>query len=97
MLAILTGWLSGVSGPALVVVAIASSVPSAPNGYMLARQMGGDAPLLARILTAQIVFALFSIPAALAAAAIWRPDARSRKAARGFRIRSCGQKRKRRA
>ncbi|HMN52160.1 MAG TPA: AEC family transporter [Xanthobacteraceae bacterium] len=72
-LAILTGWLSGVSGPALVVVAIASSVPSAPNGYMLARQMGGDAPLLARILTAQIVFALFSIPAALAAAAYLAP------------------------
>ncbi len=35
-------------GPALAVIAIASSVPSAPNGYMLARQMGGDAPLLAR-------------------------------------------------
>jgi len=41
----------GLSGVALSVVAIASSVPSAPSGYVLARQLGGDAPLLARILT----------------------------------------------
>lgn len=68
-IAVGVGWLSGVSGPALTVVAIASSVPSAPNGYMLARQMGGDAPLLARILTIQIFVALLSIPAALFIAA----------------------------
>jgi hypothetical protein len=36
---------------------------------MLARQMGGDAPLLARILTIQIFVALVSIPAALFIAA----------------------------
>jgi malonate transporter len=68
-IAIGVGWLSGVSGAALSVIAIASSVPSAPNGYMLARQMGGDAPLLARILTIQIFVALVSIPAALFIAA----------------------------
>jgi predicted permease len=45
-IAIGTGYFAGVSWPALAVIAIASSVPSAPNGYMLARQMGGDAPLL---------------------------------------------------
>lgn len=72
-LAITTAWLLGVSGPALAVVAIASSVPSAPNGYMLARQMGGDAPLLARILTIQIFVALVSIPAALALVALIAP------------------------
>lgn len=64
-IAIATGHFAGVTGPALAVIAIASSVPSAPNGYMLARQMGGDAPLLARILTIQIFVALVSIPAAL--------------------------------
>ncbi len=64
-----TGYLLGVTGPALAVVAIASAVPSAPNGYMLARQMGGDAPLLARILTIQTFVALLSIPAALFVAA----------------------------
>jgi len=68
-IAITTGYLVGATGAALAVVAIASAVPSAPNGYMLARQMGGDAPLLARILTIQILVALVSIPAALAAAA----------------------------
>jgi malonate transporter len=72
-IAIGTGYFSGVTGPALAVIAIASSVPSAPNGYMLARQMGGDAPLLARILTIQIFVALASIPAALAAAALLTP------------------------
>lgn len=72
-LALSVAWLAGVSGPALAVVAIASSVPSAPNGYMLARQMGGDAPLLARILTIQIFTALVSIPLALAIAAWLSP------------------------
>lgn len=68
-IAIATGYFAGVTGPALAVIAIASAVPSAPNGYMLARQMGGDAPLLARILTIQIFVALFAIPAALFIAA----------------------------
>jgi predicted permease len=35
----------GLAGPPLLVVAIASSVPSAPGAYILARHMGGDAPL----------------------------------------------------
>ncbi len=73
LIAITTAYLLGVSGPALAVVAIASSVPSAPNGYMLARQMGGDAPLLARILTIQTFAALASIPAALSVAALIAP------------------------
>jgi malonate transporter len=73
LIAITTAYYLGVSGPALAVVAIASSVPSAPNGYMLARQMGGDAPLLARILTIQTFAALVSIPAALAIAALIAP------------------------
>lgn len=72
-IALATGYFSGVTGAALAVIAIAASVPSAPNGYMLARQMGGDAPLLARILTIQIFVALASIPAALAVAARLTP------------------------
>ncbi|MBX3280798.1 MAG: AEC family transporter, partial [Acidobacteria bacterium] len=64
-IALTVAYFAGVTGAALAVIAIASSVPSAPNGYMLARQMGGDAPLLARILTIQMLVALVSIPAAL--------------------------------
>ncbi|WP_205916827.1 AEC family transporter, partial [Pseudomonas viridiflava] len=43
----------GLTGSELVVVAVTAAVPSAPNGYVLARRMGGDAPLLAEILTLQ--------------------------------------------
>lgn len=68
-IAIGIGYFAGVGWPALAVIAIASSVPSAPNGYMLARQMGGDAPLLAHILTIQIFVAIASIPLALFVAA----------------------------
>lgn len=55
----------GVSGAALIVVAIASSVPSAPGAYILARQMGGDAPMYAQILTVQTLVALLTIPLVL--------------------------------
>lgn len=49
--------------PELVVAGIlATAVPTAANGYLVARQMGGDADLYADILTWQTVLALFSIP-----------------------------------
>lgn len=60
----LASWL-GLSGAPLAIVAIVASVPTAPTSYILARQMGGDAPLIARILTFQTVVALISITAAL--------------------------------
>jgi hypothetical protein len=62
------GHLLGLSGTSLAVVAIASSVPSAPGGYVLARQMGGDAELLAQILTLQTVLAALTMPIAIALA-----------------------------
>jgi predicted permease len=65
-LAIGLGYWMGVSGAALTVVAVASSVPSAPGAYILARQMGGDAPLYAHILTLETVAALVTIPVVLA-------------------------------
>lgn len=42
--------------------ALMLSVPAASNGYVLARQMGGDADLYADILTWQIALSLFAIP-----------------------------------
>lgn len=59
----------GLSGLELAVVAIAAAVPSAPNGYVLARQMGGDAPLLAQMLTLQIIAAAATLPVV-----IWLAD-----------------------
>ncbi|MXQ11060.1 AEC family transporter [Microvirga makkahensis] len=52
----------GVSGNDLLVTIIAASVPSAAAGYVLARQMGGNAPLMAEILTLQTLLALGSMP-----------------------------------
>jgi predicted permease len=67
-LAVGFAWWIGLTGSPLAVVAVASSVPSAPGAYILARQMGGDAPLYARILTVQTVAAFLTMPVALAAA-----------------------------
>lgn len=56
----------GLSGTALAVVVICSSVPTASGGYVLARQMGGDAPLIAEMITVQTLIAMVSMPIALA-------------------------------
>ncbi len=52
----------GLSGTALAVVAYSAAVPTASNGYILARQMGGDANLFAQIFTLQTVVAAFTLP-----------------------------------
>jgi malonate transporter and related proteins len=57
----LAGW-AGVSGNDLIVTIIAASVPTASAGYVLARQMGGNAPLMAEILTLQTLLALLTMP-----------------------------------
>jgi hypothetical protein len=67
VLAISIGYALGLSGAPLAMVAVVSSVPTAPAGYILARQMGGDAPLIARILTFQTALAFVTITLALAA------------------------------
>ncbi|WPO40095.1 AEC family transporter [Tardiphaga sp. 42S5] len=58
----------GLSGANLAVVVCCASVPSASNGYILARQMGGDAPLLAQILTIQTTLAVLTMPVFIALA-----------------------------
>ncbi|PVE23147.1 AEC family transporter [Microvirga sp. KLBC 81] len=62
VMAVLFATSAGVSGDDLVVTIIASSVPSAAAAYVLARQMGGNAPLMAEILTLQTLLALGSMP-----------------------------------
>jgi hypothetical protein len=56
----------GLSGANLVIVAACSAVPSSPSAYVLARQMGGDAPLLAQIITLQTILAAITMPIAIA-------------------------------
>lgn len=54
------------TGPSLAVVGCCASVPAASNAYVLAREMGGDAPLLAQILTLQTLVALVTMPLVIA-------------------------------
>lgn len=58
----------GLKGEVIILLAICGAVPTAMNGYLLARQMGGDAPLYAAAATVQTAASFFTIPAALAVA-----------------------------
>ncbi|MGT2500877.1 AEC family transporter [Bradyrhizobium guangxiense] len=64
----LAAWF-GLSGASLAIVAICAAVPTSPSAYVLARQMGGDAPLLAQIITLQTILAAITMPVAIALAA----------------------------
>lgn len=65
-LAVGIGVALGLGEVDLLIVAVGASVPSAPNGYVLARQMGGDAPLLAEMLTVQTILAAVTMPLVIA-------------------------------
>lgn len=56
----------GLSGSNLAIVAVCSAVPASSSAYVLARQMGGDAPLLAQIITLQTILAAITMPIAIA-------------------------------
>jgi predicted permease len=55
----------GVSGPALTMTVVAAAVPTATAAYFLARDLGGDAPLMAEITTMQTLLALATLPLAV--------------------------------
>jgi len=59
------GLAFGLSGVGLAVVACCSAVPSATNAYILARQLGGNAPLMAHILAVQTLLAVVTMPIAI--------------------------------
>jgi len=54
--------LLGVSGVTLHVAILSAAMPTASGSYILARQMGGDAPLMAEILTVHTLIAIVTIP-----------------------------------
>ena len=66
MLAVALALWFGISGPSLVNVAVCSAVPTSSSAYVLARQMGGDAPLLAQIITLQTILAAVTMPVVIA-------------------------------
>lgn len=55
----------GVRGENLNYLGLCAAVPTAMNGYLLAKKMGGDAPLYAAVTTLQTIVSFFSIPLAL--------------------------------
>lgn len=56
----------GISGSSLVIVAVCAAVPTSSSAYVMARQMGGDAPLLAQIITLQTILAALTMPIVIA-------------------------------
>jgi hypothetical protein len=55
----------GVAGTAKTAALICAAVPGASSSYILARQLGGDAPLMANITTAQTLAAMLTMPVML--------------------------------
>lgn len=62
VLAIGGALLLGISGTPLAIAVISSSVPTATSSYILARQLGGDAPLAANLIAMQTVLSLITMP-----------------------------------
>lgn len=52
----------GLSGTALGVITLYGGLPGAPSAYVLARQLGGDAALMAGMLTAATLAAFITLP-----------------------------------
>ena len=52
----------GVTGAAAKVLIVFHALPTAPSAYIMARQLGGDARLMAGILTAQTALAVITLP-----------------------------------
>lgn len=52
----------GVTGLALSILILCASIPTAANGYLFAKKMGGDAPLYAATSTAQTILSFLTIP-----------------------------------
>jgi hypothetical protein len=59
-------WAFGIDGQPQAVAILASAVPTGAASYILARQLGGDAPLIAGILTAQVAAAAVTLPIVVA-------------------------------
>jgi len=55
-------WILGLEGLMVQVAVLLATLPTATSAYILARQLGGDAPLMAGIISGQTLLAMASIP-----------------------------------
>ena len=65
IVALMIGQWLGLEGLTVIVVVIFMAVPTAPSSYVLARQMGGNAPAMASIITVQTLVAFVTLPITL--------------------------------
>lgn len=56
------GLLLGLTGMPLAIAVISAGVPTATSSYILARQLGGDAPLAANLIAMQTVLSIITMP-----------------------------------
>ena len=61
----------GLDPLATAIAMIFGAVPSAASAYTLARQMGGDAPVMAAIVTLQTALSFVTLPLTLILAQRW--------------------------
>jgi predicted permease len=54
--------LLNIKGEPLIIALICVAVPTASSSYTLARKMGGDAELMAAMITAQVLLAIITLP-----------------------------------
>lgn len=66
LVAVGVGVLFGLSHLDQSILLIFAAMPTATSAYILARQLGGDASLMASIVTSQTLLAMLSLPAVLA-------------------------------
>ena len=66
MLFMLIAWLLDLPSEATGVLLVFALLPTAPSAYILARQLNGDAPLMATIITLQTLLAMITMPVMLA-------------------------------
>lgn len=62
LIAAMLAWLVGVEGVLLQVTVLLAALPTASSAYILARQLGGDAPLMAGIISGQTLLAILTMP-----------------------------------
>lgn len=62
LLMILLSFIVGLDGLARTVAIITGAAPAASAAYLMARKMGGDAQLMANIVTLQVVVSGLTLP-----------------------------------
>lgn len=63
--------LAGLQGPAAITALLFQALPTASSSYIMARQLGGDAPLMAGIIASQTLLAAVTLPVAVMLLTPW--------------------------